>query len=106
MQSKLSGVKTVNDYLNYLLENYNTDNCRPGKFAKGILINTLSSMATSQSPRSIQLASSQAVNANNITEFIVIIKRSFDVNSAINSTEEKLIKSTDALCKIVSLKKK
>lgn len=104
--NKLSEVTTVKDYLNYLLENYDTDNCRPGKFAKNILINALSSMATSQSPRAIQLASAEAVNANNITEFIVIIKRSFDTNTAITATEEKLQDNTKKLCTMVSLKPK
>ena len=106
MKNNKAEIKTVNDYLNYLLEYFDTDNCRPGKIMKGTLIYTILGMIREQNPITVQTAKIKAMEANNITEFIVVIKTYFDCNHVITINLEDLQDKTEQLCKTISLKLK
>lgn len=103
----LDDVKTIDNFLDHVLENYDTDNCAPGKFLKGTLTYSILDLMQTASPITKERVKMRCVESENITELINSIKSGMNCNYTFQPHElAKLPAKLEMLCTMISLKKK
>lgn len=101
---KISTANTLGEYLSALQECYNTKECKPGRFKKSTLIFALMSKLNGQNQFSITNVKNKALEAENIFEFIEIIKNNFNTGAVISENAKKtLIQDTEKLLAIIPM---
>lgn len=104
---KIEKVVTLNDFLNILESDFKTEECKPGRLTKGIVINLITSKLSGQNPILINALKVKALEAENIKEFIKIIRREY--NGDQNFTEAakaQLVENTNRLVGLTFLKER
>jgi hypothetical protein len=104
---KIGNCKTLEDYLKCLQENFNTLECKPGRFIKSTLIYSLSSKLNAQSPLITERIKIKALESENIAEFIKLIQANFNTKQLFSvKALGNLVGDTEKLLDLTGLKEK
>lgn len=105
IKNQIENCKNIGEYLTVLENNYLLAECKPGKFSKNILIQSLSSKL--QNIIIDNYVREKAVNSNNMLEFLDVVRKNF--NTDIEFTKDaksKLMLNTGFIINLVMLKEK
>lgn len=104
---KIEKVITLNDFLNVLESEFKTEECKPGRLTKGIVINLITSKLSGQNPILIQALKVKALEAENIKEFIKIIRKEYNGEQNFTETAKaELVLNTQRLVGLTFLKER
>lgn len=104
-KTAIESCKNMGEYLTALNNNFLLEDCKPGKLAKDILVNTLSSKFQNVSIK--PEVRTQAVNSANMLEFLNVVKNNFDTTVPLSiNAKQKLVPNTQLICTLVRLKEK
>lgn len=102
---KIQSVKTVNDYLQILLKNFDCVNCKPGRLSKATVIYTITNALSPQNSILVQNMKTKALETENIKQFIEVIQANFNCNQEFTpKASQELVSNTAKLILLVNLK--
>lgn len=105
IKTQIENCKNIGEYLTVLEKNYLLAECKPGKFSKNILIQSLSSKL--QNIVIDQRVRDKAINSANMLEFLDVVRKNFDINIEFTrEAKSKLILNTGFICNLTMLKEK
>jgi hypothetical protein len=103
--NKIENAKNLSEYFNILQENFNCENCKPGRFIKATLCYTILNKIGPQGPEVTDKIKNLCLDTPNIKEFIEVLKQNFNCEN-IKITPGTIIKETKNLILLINLKDK
>lgn len=102
--NKLKEVKTLEDYLNVLQQDFETKSCKPGRLIRHTLFNTIVSTLQLKNPILLHTLKCKALECDSLDHFIETIKKNFNVKQSItDKAKTNLAKNTQALIVLTRL---
>lgn len=101
---KIESVTTLNEYLDVLESEFKTEECKPGRLTKGIVINMLTAKLTAQNPILIQGLKVKALEADSIKSFIKTIRSNYNGEQNLSDlAKAQLVENTQRLMGLTRL---
>ena len=105
-RNKLKAVKTLNEYLNFLQNEFKSKDCKPGYLSKSTLCYFIADLCKNNGVKipNFETIKNKAIDSNNIFDFIEIIKKELnaDFNFSSNAKDELFI-YTNKICLFINL---
>jgi hypothetical protein len=99
----ISECNTLKEYLSALQNNFQVENCKPGKLIKTTLIYSIVSKLDPGYKIS-ETTKNMAVNSQNMKEFIDLIDENFNNVKFTDSVKNQLLHNTQMFCGLLNLK--
>lgn len=104
---KINNANTLNEYLDILESEFKTEECKPGRLTKGIIINMITSKLSAQNPILIQGLKVKALETDSIKEFIKVIRKEYNGEQIFTETAKaQLVENTQRLMGLSFLKER